>query len=443
MKRIIILLVLAMAFTGVVAQVSDPVRGTKARVVPENMSFSCMVGETVTDTIYVYNLSTSSIYPVCGFNSSPGYIWTEAHFGNIPPGGVGKAVVTYTPESAGTHTASLSMNIGGEFYGVDMIGVAYEEPVIDEMTATPYVTITPGDGGYYVEFFNTEPDYDAEIEYRFIAYTDGWSGEWSEWMPYTGSILFNQPGLYRVEARAQAPGKTWSNSVVCEFTVTATMPCYDFEENGIFYNITSNGKVCVTYENKLLNSYSGKVTIPNTVTHDGVTYMVTAIGEDAFRDCENLTAVTIGDYVTTIGQMAFMNCPNLTSIVLGDYVITVEDYAFNCCSNLVSVTLGKGLRSLGRDVFGYCHSLTDVTCKAATPPVMGAESTFDSNIYQSATLHVYPPVIDSYETTNYWKKFTNIVGESTVSPKSGDMNGDGAVDIDDVTNLIGNLLGVN
>ena len=201
--------------------------------------------------------------------------------------------------------------------------------------------------------------------------------------------------------------------------------------------------MCVTYENNSLNSYSGKVTIPNTVTHDGVTYMVTAIGEDAFRDCENLTAVTIGDYVTTVGQMAFMNCPSLTSIVLGDYVITVEDYAFNCCSNLVSVTLGKGLRSLGRDVFGYCHSLTDVTCKAATPPAMGVESTFDSNIYQSATLHVYPPVIDSYKTTNYWRKFTNIVGEDTVNPLPSDVNGDGGVDIDDVSSLIGNLLGGN
>ena len=440
MKRIIILLLVAMAFMGVVAQASEPIRGTKARVVPENMSFYCMVGETVTDTIYVYNLSSSSIYPVCGFNSSPGYIWTDAHFGTIPPGGVGKAVVTYTPESAGTHTASLSMNIGGEFYGVDMTGEAYELPV-EEMTACPSIAITPGNGGYMVEIFSSEPDYDAVIYYRYSYDTGGW--DMSEWMTYSGPIFFNQPGHYRIEACAQALDKTRSDLVICEFTVTENMPCYDFEENGIFYNITSNGKVCVTYENNSLNSYSGKVTIPNTVTHDGVTYMVTAIGEDAFRDCENLTAVTIGDYVTTISQMAFMNCPNLTSIVLGDYVITVEDYAFNCCSNLVSVTLGKGLRSLGRDVFGYCHSLTDVTCKAATPPVMGVESTFDSNIYQSATLHVYPPVIDSYKTTNYWRKFTYIVGEDTVNPLPSDVNGDGGVDIDDVSSLIGNLLGGN
>ena len=443
MKRIIILLVLAMAFMGVVAQASEPIRGTKARVVPENMSFYCMVGETVTDTIYVYNLSSSNIYPVCGFNSSPGYIWTDAHFGTIPPGGVGKAVVTYTPESAGTHTASLSMNIGGEFYGVDMTGEAYEDPVI-EMTATPYITSTVIKGGYLVEIFSTEPDDNVVFYYR-ISYDNmgDMSGEWSEWMEYTEPIFFNELGHYMVEAYAITPGKTESNSVMYDFMLTEPIPCYDFEENGIFYNITSNGKVCVTYENNSLNSYSGKVTIPNTVTHDGVTYMVTAIGEDAFRDCENLTAVTIGDYVTTISQMAFMNCPSLTSIVLGDYVITVEDYAFNCCSNLVSVTLGKGLRSLGRDVFGYCHSLTDVTCKAATPPVMGVESTFDSNIYQSATLHVYPPVIDSYKTTNYWRKFTYIVGEDTVNPLPSDVNGDGGVDIDDVSSLIGNLLGGN
>ncbi len=443
MKRIIILLVLAMAFMGVVAQASEPIRGTKARVVPENMSFYCMVGETVTDTIYVYNLSSSTIDPVCGFNSSPGYIWTEADFGAIPPGGVGKAVVTYTPESAGTHTASLSMNIGGEFYGVDMIGEAYEDPVI-EMTACPYITSTVIKGGYLVEIFSTEPDDNVVFYYRIsYDYMGDMSGEWSEWMEYTEPIFFNELGHYMVEAYAITPGKTESNSVMYDFILTEPIPCYDFEENGIFYNITSNGKVCVTYENYLLNSYSGKVTIPNTVTHDGVTYMVTAIGEDAFCDCENLTEVTIGDYVTTIGRQAFFNCPNLTSIVLGDYVITVADYAFNCCSNLVSATLGKGLRSLGRDVFGYCHSLADVTCKAATPPAMGVESTFDSNIYQSATLHVYPPMIDSYKTTNYWRKFTNIVGEDTVNPLPSDVNSDGGVDIDDVSSLIGNLLGGN
>lgn len=438
MKRFVTLLLVAMAFIGVVAQVETPSRGPIARVEPEEMYFTCMVGETVVDTFYVYNLSSSSVYPVSGFNSDHGYIWTESVHGTIPPGGVGKGIVTYTPEQAGSHHASLSMNIGGEFYGVEFYGEAIEP---NEQTYAPSFngTLINGGPGYMLEIINVDSD-EADIYYRVFMRDNGEWGDPTDWMYYEGSLVFTQPGNYRVEAYAVAPGKYPSVSVAYEFVITEVTDCYDFKENGIFYNIIGDGKVSVTCETTFYNSYSGVVSIPNTVTHNGVTYMVTAIGENAFRSCEELTAVTIGDYVTSIGKRAFRNCSNLTGIVLGDYVITVADQALYNCSNLASVSLGKGLNSLGYNAFGSCPSITDVTCKAATPPTMTNAATFDSSVYQSATLHVYPPVLESYEAANYWSDFGNTVGESTVSPKPSDLNGDGAVDIDDVTNLIDILL---
>lgn len=442
MKRFITLLMVAMAFIGVVAQVETPSRGPIARVEPEEMHFTCMVGETVVDTFYVYNLSSSSVYPVSGFNSDYGYIWTESVHGTIPPGGVAKGVVTYTPEQPGSHHASLSMNIGGEYYGVEFYGVAFDP--IEEQTCAPcfYGTVINGGRGYMVEITNSDPD-EAVIYYRVFATNDDQWGDPSDWMMYESPLTFTQPYHYRVEAYAVAPGKTMSAICAFEFTVVEVTDCYDFEENGIFYNIIDDSKVSVTSETTFYNSYSGEVYIPNTVTHNGVTYMVTAMGENAFRNCEDLTAVTVGDYVTSVGKNAFWNCYNLTSIVLGDYVITVDDEAFRYCSNLVSVSLGKGLNSLGYNAFGSCSSITDVTCKAATPPTMAHAATFDNSVYQSATLHVYPPVVGSYEAANYWNNFGNTVGESTVSPKPSDVNSDGAVDIDDVTNLIDILLNGN
>ena len=82
--------------------------------------------------------------------------------------------------------------------------------------------------------------------------------------------------------------------------------------------------------------------------------------------------------------------------------------------------------------------LTSVICKAATPPVMAASDCF--NCYATATLHVYPPVLDSYQAVNYWNQFANIVAEDKVAPAEGDMNGDGRLNITDVTTLINMLL---
>lgn len=59
-------------------------------------------------------------------------------------------------------------------------------------------------------------------------------------------------------------------------------------------------------------SVAGEVVIPEKI--DG--FPVTGIGERAFRDCGNLTAITVPDSVTRIGDRAFLNCFGLESIVL-------------------------------------------------------------------------------------------------------------------------------
>ena len=56
---------------------------------------------------------------------------------------------------------------------------------------------------------------------------------------------------------------------------------YSFEVDGIYYNKNGNNAT-VTYRDNNYNSYSGEVTIPSTVTYDGVTYTVTAVGDNAF-----------------------------------------------------------------------------------------------------------------------------------------------------------------
>ena len=74
---------------------------------------------------------------------------------------------------------------------------------------------------------------------------------------------------------------------------------------------------------------------------------VTIIGDSAFRDCSNLTSVTIPKSVTSIGVRAFYNCRGLTNAPIPYGVISIGDSAFLYCSGLTSVTIPNSVTSIG------------------------------------------------------------------------------------------------
>lgn len=73
-----------------------------------------------------------------------------------------------------------------------------------------------------------------------------------------------------------------------------------------------NGTVELTKPNKSKNS----VTVPDTVTFDGVTYKVTSISKNAFKNNKKLKKVTIGKNVSKINSSAFYGCKNLKTVTI-------------------------------------------------------------------------------------------------------------------------------
>lgn len=157
-----------------------------------------------------------------------------------------------------------------------------------------------------------------------------------------------------------------------------TAYAYDFEVEGINYNITSYTDLeCeVTYRYHNNSPYSGNVVIPSTVEYNGKEYSVTAIGDSAFSNSSNLSHITIPESVTTIGSEAFAECSSLKTITIPNSVTTIESKAF-AWSDIESVIIGTSVQSIGSNAFGY--SLNKLILLPNTPP-SGLYDAFSDNI---------------------------------------------------------------
>lgn len=113
---------------------------------------------------------------------------------------------------------------------------------------------------------------------------------------------------------------------------------YDFEVDGICYNVDGSGATVTSG----LKKYAGNYAIPSTVSHNNVTYNVTGIGNQAFFNCTFLTSITIPESVTSIGDMAFNGCSRLASVSVPQSVTSIGDRAFSGCPSLTSVSVESG-----------------------------------------------------------------------------------------------------
>ena len=85
-----------------------------------------------------------------------------------------------------------------------------------------------------------------------------------------------------------------------------------------------------------------------------------SIGDNAFRNCSNLTSVVIGDGVTSIGDCAFWDCSSLTSVEISDSVTSIGSFAFADCSSLTSIDIPDSVTRIWDRAFASCYSLTSI-----------------------------------------------------------------------------------
>ncbi len=122
--------------------------------------------------------------------------------------------------------------------------------------------------------------------------------------------------------------------------------------DGIYYNFTSKSTAEVVAGE---NAYSGDITIPATIEHEGTTYNVTAIRSEAFKN-SSIKSVSLPEGLEEIGVAAFSGCTSIRDIAFPNSLTRLRPRAFNGTTNLEKITWGTGLTALEGLTFTKYHN---------------------------------------------------------------------------------------
>ena len=247
---------------------------------------------------------------------------------------------------------------------------------------------------------------------------------------------------------------------------------HDFEVDGIFYSITDESAKTVevtckgNYGSEYKNEYAGEVVVPETVEYHGYTYTVTAIGEDAFYECNYLTNVKLPNTILSIGNSAFCGINENTNFIINlvipksvesldsyalfginglskfeipSNVTKIGSYVVACVDDLKSLYIGHGVQTVPEsavrystswhsgsnvlntvylgsnitdiqaDAFIYNAGITKLYCMAPTPPSVVNTGNYTMYSNSDAVLYVPYGTRNVYHTATFWDKFPSIV----------------------------------
>lgn len=224
--------------------------------------------------------------------------------------------------------------------------------------------------------------------------------------------------------------------------VLCTGPCAaalaGVTEDRFAYTISGNEATISWYD-------GGKadVTLPATVEgvavrhldsyafhHDETTHTVTlpegfvSIGDCAFYECLALTSVYLPASVSRIGEMAFFNS-SLRAVTLPASLKVIRENTFCYCVELSAVSIPASVTRIEAYAFGHCRSLRSLNVPASVTGI--APDAFQSC---PVTLGVYPGSAALTYAIDHGIPYVLLGGQP------GDANADDRVDIEDALAII-------
>ncbi len=233
----------------------------------------------------------------------------------------------------------------------------------------------------YVDKLYVEKVYDTQYaigqvfdKNSVLVYSLDENGNKIEIKDYECTYSFEEEGTSTVEISV--------GRIKTEYLVTVSGTFVDIldqnmnSSSGARYEIVGNSAEIVDGKN-----VKGSFSVPESITYEGKSYVVSAIkdeafmenkdinalqinspvdiGESAFNDCSNLTYVDLCEG-TTIGRFAFAYCTSLKTIVLPQDLDRIKDGTFTHCAQLALTELPSTITKIESQAFSFCESLTEI-----------------------------------------------------------------------------------
>lgn len=228
---------------------------------------------------------------------------------------------------------------------------------------------------------------------------------------------------------------------------------YDFEVDGIYYNVLSlSDLTCeVTYnaENKISQSlsfdgssgtsrlsytypsYRGEVTIPATVNYKGRILNVTGIGSYAFLNCTELTSLSLPSSISNISETllssrygcyagAFDYC-NIQTFSAGNaYTLQMFNQSYASSSgcrtkdNLKNLILSDDFEGKIDVGFGQYNKLESLKSLTSEVPNYSDGSHYTNDQYLNMEVLVPEDAFVTYQSADVWKDFWELKAMKSV-----------------------------
>ncbi len=207
----------------------------------------------------------------------------------------------------------------------------------------------------------------------------------------------------------------------------------DFVVNGVTYRVLSSSEKTVEVVRNDTLPYTGQITLSNTVKKDGISYIVTTIGDGAFLCCSHLQSITLPTSLKRIGDRAFYGCEKLIQAEIPSNVDSIGHYAFTDCKAMTQINLPSSLVYIGRAAFKGCIGLKNIYSANTQPPILSGSYMMDSFAGTNhETIVVTVPIgcAKLYHAAKGWSLFAYITDHS-LSPGemflSMSIEGDGCI----------------
>lgn len=204
-------------------------------------------------------------------------------------------------------------------------------------------------------------------------------------------------GTYYLQAKSHFYGK-----YTCQLSLVVPPKGEILSDTGkrAQYKVTKSGKTggTVAYY-KLTNGTAKTVSIPASVTIGGITYKVTSVAANAFKNNQTMTKVTVGKNVKTLETGAFSGCTKLKTVAFksGSALTTIKSKAFYNCKKLQSISMPSNVKSIGSQAFYNCKNLKTITIKSTKLTAQKVGSNAFKGIYKKATIKVPGSKLNTYK----------------------------------------------